>query len=197
MGKKLVCGVGTTDVKTVTKGKTDKSYTAWTSMLERCYSKKFHQRQPTYAGCSVSPEWLVYSNFKEWFDLNYRPGYQLDKDLLKVGNKIYGPDNCVMIPNHINSLLLDHRAARGQYPIGVSIHNPTAKYQVHINRYGKLFHVGLYKTPSEAFATWCSAKKAYLMEVCAKYEGLVDPRALIAIRKHAEGLEDLFTPGVL
>ena len=43
-------------------------YRAWTSMLKRCYSIKSQERQPTYKGCSVTDEWLTFSNFKSWME---------------------------------------------------------------------------------------------------------------------------------
>ena len=32
-------------------------YQSWKHMLQRCYSNKFKERNPTYEGCSVSEEW--------------------------------------------------------------------------------------------------------------------------------------------
>ena len=43
-------------------------YRAWADMLKRCYSAKFQESRPTYAGCTVSAEWLKFSNFRAWIE---------------------------------------------------------------------------------------------------------------------------------
>jgi hypothetical protein len=113
---KLVHGVGLTDSKATKNGKRLKSYQLWSAMLARCYCPKLQEKYPTYKGCSVVEVWYKYSNFKKWFSLHYREGFQLDKDLLKPDNKIYSPLNCVYVPQEINSLLNDRAAARGKFP---------------------------------------------------------------------------------
>ena len=119
---KLVYGHGTNDLDGPVKvnGKTLKFYHAWTDMLRRCYSGEYQDRFPTYIVCSVCDEWLLLSNFKEWFDVNYHEGMELDKDILIQGNKIYCPEACRFVPQYINSLLTDAGAARGAYPLGVT-----------------------------------------------------------------------------
>lgn len=43
-------------------------YQVWKSMLERCFSTKFQERNPTYKRCSVSEEWLTFTSFKSWME---------------------------------------------------------------------------------------------------------------------------------
>ena len=60
-------------------------YSRWESMLSRVYSKNYHLRRPTYKGCSVCEEWLLFSNFKKWVDEQPCGDWEnrhLDKDLL-------------------------------------------------------------------------------------------------------------------
>ena len=89
--------------------------------------------------------------FCDWFHDNYREGYQLDKDLLIQGNKVYSPNTCVFIPQSINLLLIERNASRGDYPIGVDFHKPSNKYRARCNNgKGKLVYLGLFSTPQEA-----------------------------------------------
>ena len=118
---KLVCGVGVNDYDgpVTENGKPIKAYDTWHSMLRRCYCIKALGRNPTYIGCSVCEEWLSFSNFKTWYDENYKDGFHLDKDILVEGNKIYSSDTCRFVPQYLNKLLTDSGNARGNLPTGV------------------------------------------------------------------------------
>jgi len=95
-------------------GKILPSYKTWTHMLERSYSKKYHIRKPTYIGCTVAPVWLNYTNFKQWYDINfYSIAGQvmcLDKDILVPGNKVYGPETCIFVTNKMNTQKLGSKS---------------------------------------------------------------------------------------
>lgn len=99
------------------------SYWSWYNMLQRCYSEKFKENNPTYKDCIVCKEWLFYPNFKKWYDDNFYEiqGQKmcLDKDILHKGNKIYSPDTCVFVPKSINSLFTKRDSTRGDLPIGI------------------------------------------------------------------------------
>lgn len=89
-------------------GNTTPEYRTWAHMLERCYSKKYQERKPTYKGCTVCNEWLSFQNFARWFSENYYDisgeTICLDKDILVIGNKLYSPNTCIFVPNSINVL---------------------------------------------------------------------------------------------
>lgn len=165
---KLVYGVGFNDFEgsiTFNK-KAITSYSLWVSMLQRCYSKKLHNKAPTYIGCTVCTEWLTFSNFKQWHDNNYREGMQLDKDILVEGNKIYSSATCRYIPAKINSILNDRRNARGDLPLGIRSHKK--KYfrgQCSIGNSERLTRS--FKTLEEA-VTWYSETKARIVSEVAQ-----------------------------
>lgn len=133
--RKLVCGVGVNDSdyvvrKEETIGNVDGKrrrklvwvcpyYQAWADMLNRCYSTKYQNRQPTYKGCSVSEEWHTFSVFKNWMEKQDWEGNHLDKDLLFEGNKIYSQETCCFVTRMVNNFTLDSGATRGELPIGV------------------------------------------------------------------------------
>lgn len=133
---KLVQGVGINDFtgSISVNGKVIISYQYWLNMLERCYSQKYHNRKPTYNGCTVCEEWLYFTNFKKWFDENYREGFHLDKDILVKGNKIYSPSECCFVPLYINNLPKDNRAFQGDLPMCVSMHGCSYRVSIGYNR---------------------------------------------------------------
>ena len=160
--KNMIYGVGYNDLL-YTRG--TPSYLAWTSMLERCYSPKYQSCGSVYEGCSVSKDWLTFSNFKRWFDdpnNGYQEGYQLDKDILVKGNKIYSPQTCCLVPSYINTLFTNRRNCRGEYPIGVR--------KVHSGRFiarvcGDKRHIGTYDSIEEALYAYKNAKERRIREV--------------------------------
>lgn len=171
---KLVWGVGINDYEGNIKSNHVHipSYHTWEQMLKRCYSQEFLNSHSTYKGCSVCDEWKYFSNFKRWFDKNYVDGYQLDKDIIKKGNKVYSPDTCCFVPLEINTLLCKSDKARGEMPIGVykreMVHG--YKYVAYLNNsIKKHFHLGTFETPEEAFLAYKKAKEVHIKDIATKY----------------------------
>lgn len=187
--KELVYGVGINDLL-YTRG--TPSYQAWTSMLKRCYSNKYQNKKSTYMGCTVCDEWLLFSNFKKWFDSpnnNYQQGFQLDKDILVKGNKIYSPHTCCIVPASINTLFTNRKKNRGVYPIGV-IKKNNGKYVA--RACGVKRHIGVYETIQEAFYAYKNAKERYIKSVAEKYfnEGKITKRVYDALMKYEVEITD-------
>jgi hypothetical protein len=161
-------------------GKLIWQYSLWVSMLKRCFSEKEKQRQPTYEDVTCCDEWLSFANFLEWLnrEVGYKGkpvGFALDKDILMRGNKIYSPNACSFVPAAVNSLLTDRGAARGIYPIGVSLHKATGKFQAHLNCFGKRKHLGLYTTIEYASFAYKTAKEAQIKIVATQYKDVLSP----------------------
>lgn len=131
-------------------------YKVWKSMLGRCYNKKFHAVQPTYADCSVCDDWKIFTNFKHWMKNQDWYGKELDKDILKEGNKVYSSNLCVFISGSTNKLLNDRSRLRGKYPQGVSLDKRRGKFDAQCNVGGKKNYLGMFSTVSEA-------EEAYIM----------------------------------
>lgn len=160
---KLYLGVGDICGVKISENKSKiKSYRVWHAMLDRCYSEALRGNHPTYRDCSVCDEWLLFPNFKSWFDDNYIKGFQLDKDLTVLGNKIYSPEFCSFIPSEINSLLINAASSRGRYPLGVTLHKHSGLFMSRVRVDGEYISLGYFKTPSEAFLNYKIAKEAHV-----------------------------------
>ena len=151
-------------------------YSVWKSILRRCKNNK------NYLGCTVCDEWLEYQNFAGWYVNNdfYGLGYDLDKDILIKGNKIYSPTTCCLVPRVINQVFKNHEKPRKHIlPLGVSYdkRNAHKKYGASLSLYGKQKHLGYYKTPEEASAAYVVAKEAYVKELALEYKDQIEPRA--------------------
>ena len=161
--KKLAYGTAVNDLAepVYKNGSKLKFYGTWHHMLERCYSKKSLSKRPTYRNCSVCPDWLVLSNFKKWFDANYREGSTLDKDILIPGNKIYSPEECSFVPQYVNSLMTDAKAIRGDLPLGVRAHKPNSHGQINTT-YEAQCSNGNGKQMTKVFKTVAEARQWYI-----------------------------------
>jgi hypothetical protein len=130
-------------------------YSVWHHMMQRCYDKITQLNQPTYIGCSVDPIWHNFQNFCEWCEdpINgYIEGFDLEKDILLKGNKVYGPETCCLVPNEINILFIKKDLKRGNLPIGVSLSGKKFKTQLSIN--GIVKYLGTFNTIQEAFGCY-------------------------------------------
>jgi len=156
-------------------------YETWASILQRCFSKEFYIKQPTYKGCSVDKSWLYFSNFYNWaIQQNWR-GNAIDKDILKKGNKHYSPKNCIFVPTYLNNLLTDSAAARGKLPVGVKKHSKKNRYEAYVKKEGKKTYVGGHSTPDGAYKKYVLAKNAEILRIAYKQN---DPRLIKALLKH-------------
>lgn len=197
-----VYGVGVVGLETTRiNGKLFKSYYTWQGILERCYSKKYQEKYPTYKGCKVCDEWKYYKNFKEWYDKNYyeieEQKMALDKDILVKGNKIYNPDNCVFVPQDINKLFTKNDINRGGLPIGVCWHESRSGYQARCNIFDivtkksiKSKHLGLYNTPDEAFKAYKRVKEENIKQVADYHREQIPNKLYEAMYKYQVDVDD-------
>lgn len=128
----------------------------WVEMLKHCYSEKFLLIRPSYKGCSTEESWKRLSVFKLWMENQDWEGKCLDKDLLFPGNKVYGPDTCLLIDKKVNSFLTERKTSIGSWPVGVDFHKASGKYQalgLDVIT-GKRRHLGLFIDPDDAHQAW-------------------------------------------
>jgi hypothetical protein len=154
---KLLYGVGLNDsrlpVRKYVDGKTVffcPIYKTWSNMLKRAYCEKYQGKHPTYKDVTVCKEWLLFSNFRDWMIEKEWEGKDLDKDILFIGNREYSPDRCCFVSSGINSLLLDNKHRKGDYPTGVDYVKRNGKFRARCNFAGREETVGYYDNPESA-----------------------------------------------
>lgn len=184
---RLVQGVGVNDADYVVSPKIKGKqvicpfYRTWQSMLVRCYNTKYQTRQPTYIGCTVCDEWLIFSNFKKWMEKQDWEGKELDKDLLSEGNKVYSQDTCVFVDKMTNSFVTDRAAARGEWPIGVCFDEQDRKFQAQCkNPFTKKYeYLGYFTCPEQAHLAWRKRKHEL---ACQLADLQIDERVAFVLR---------------
>jgi len=192
MSKRLVCGVGVNDADYKTSlykridGKTTRIWecpyrSTWVHMLTRCYSKKSLRERPSYTGCSVCTEWLMFSNFKAWMSRQDWKGKQLDKDILIPGNKVYSPATCAFVSRQLNQFFVDSAASRGDWPVGVHWNKNAGKFGAKCRNpfTGKPEHLGYHLSADSAHRAWRRRK----YELACQYAATeTDSRVAAALR---------------
>ena len=163
------------------------AFDTWRGMLKRCYNPTGRYEPETYNGITVSNIWHNFENFHSWYiekltnlpDVDFT--WQLDKDLLFPGNKIYSPEVCCLVPHAVNSLFTDCGRSRGQYPLGVF--KSGNKYQAQCRHPFKPRIIGRYSKISEAqVAYWEQKFDAIKTVTLANWSYLPEPLALRLIQ---------------
>lgn len=154
--------------------KKTKIYKSWYDMLYRCYSEHLHMRFPTYIGCQVCEDWHDFYNFYKWYQNNYyeviingkQSKMDLDKNVLVKGNKIYSPNTCCFMPHEINTMFINGKKNRGDYPLGVWYDSHKKKYRS--NLCSK--KLGTFNTVEQAFEAYKREKEKQIKELARKYK---------------------------
>lgn len=154
-------------------------YRKWTAMLERCYSEKYHKKEPTYKSCFVCDEWKRFSNFARWMEGQDWIGKHLDKDILYPGNKEYSPEKCVFVDQSINNLLTN-------VDINNIFYNKTKKrFIATISKFNKRIHIGNFLTMDEALKAYKKEKSNYIKNIMSTVK---DKFLIDGFKRHIEAL---------
>ena len=138
------------------------------NILRRCYSEKYQKIKPCYIGCTVSDEWLYFSNFKEWMSNQDWRLKAIDKDILIQHNRVYSASTCIFISTSINNLLTHKKSRKGKYPLGVSLHKASGKYVSQCSNDGHIEYLGVYETAGQAHEAYKAFKYSVIAEVASK-----------------------------
>lgn len=163
----------------------------WKGIHKRCKIGGQHQAvASTYVG--VTNGFKNFQDFTEWATKQY--GYlnkekngmywQLDKDLKVCGNKQYNEQNCIFVPQRINSLMLASNSSRGDCPIGVTYRKLADRFQAQCSDgHGKQKYLGLFDCPLSAHKAW----QEYKINIIGRF--LVEDEE---IKAHSELRQALF-----
>ena len=175
--KSLIYGVGVNDLLLTNKSI---SYRRWFGILQRCYSPTTKQAAKNYEGCTICKEWHKFSNFKKWFDENYVEGWQIDKDIIENGNKVYSPETCCFVPRTINIFFIKpKRDKRGVFKAG-------NKFVALYSKYNKSVMSVRFDTIDEAYNLYCNERNKYAKELAEKYKDTLDIRVYNKLMNYEE-----------
>lgn len=145
----------------------------WSDMLQRCYGNA--TKLKSYTDCHVSKDWMRCSKFYE--DIrgyeNYEMihnGWQLDKDVLYKGNKLYSKGTCCIVPHTINTLFSGRPCSDKELPVGVFRYNDQDKYRSQIQIDNTSVHLGVFDNVESAFYAYKLAKEDHLTTLANKHK---------------------------
>lgn len=198
--KATLYGVGMIGDKYLTKvgRKHTREYTVWSKMLERCYHENSILENPSYVDCSVSDNFKDFTYFHEWCNEQIgfntyddkNKSFEIDKDLLVKGNKLYSENTCIFLPKDVNVALTKSDRTRGDNVIGVNFHKASNKFQARFRKGNKSIYLGIYNTETEAFNAYKQAKESYLKHLAEKWKTQIDPRAYEALMNYEVEITD-------
>ena len=165
------------------------SFQLWKNMLKRCYSEVSFKKSPSYEQCLTSETFNHYQQFKTWCNQQLgfgNTGWELDKDILVKGNKVYSEDTCCFVPKEINLLLVKHDKGRGNYSLGVDYHKSRKQFRARCSDK----HLGWFNTEIEAFNAYKTAKEYYIKSLANKWKDQIDPKVYEALMKYEVEITD-------
>jgi len=144
-------------------------YEMWKGMLLRSFSQREKVRRPACVDSLCCEDWKLRSNFQRWYFsftehlANDGSKLHLDKDLLFIGNNLYSPETCCLIPNYLNLSIRDGTRTDVpwvRYVQKPDMVNPLKKpWRASVYNEGKHIELGMFSTQAEGhyFAQICKA----------------------------------------
>ena len=174
-------------------GKRTLEYDTWKGVFQRCYDEKHHEKYPTYSDCTLSDKWICFQDFAAWANKQVGwglPKWHLDKDLLVKGNKLYGPDTCIMLPERLNMLIINRSFFRGEYPIGVHWDSGRSKFKGQYKEFDGSLKSERFDNVDEAFCYYKNNRERVIKEAAELYKSQIDPRAYEALLSWEISIDD-------
>lgn len=189
---KTILNVGYIGNGKYSKEKDKECYTCWHNILIRCFDLKYKEKYPTYNDANIANEWLNFQNFAEWYYQNIyyvqNERMEIDKDILFKGNKEYCPEKCIFVPRRINTLLINNKSVRGEYPVGVDFHE--GRFRARCNTLNGSVFIGNYDTPILAFMAYKKFKENYIKQVAEEYKDKISEKLYKALYNFKVEVDD-------
>ena len=179
-------------------------YSQWKGMTVRCSgTNTCSHREKFYSESLCSDTFKNFDVYLSWakqqvgFLSRDENGalFQLDKDFLVKGNKVYSEETCVFIPQRLNKFLTLRGRERGTLPVGVYRSKETNPKKLYIasGNFKEISlpkQLGYFPTPEEAFCKYKDAKEALAKCLAVKYSGLVDKRVIDMLNNFTINIDD-------
>lgn len=157
----------------------------WRNLITRTSCEKHKLSHPYHSENSICEDWKCFQTFGDWHIDHYRPGYEIDKDLLIRDNRHYSPETCVFLPKELNTLIMRGKTGRGEQPPGVFLD----KNGYYIAKACGVF-LGSYGNPDAAFMAYKVYKEKRAKELSFHYKSRLDPRAFDALQEYTVSIDD-------
>lgn len=153
------------------------AYLKWQGVLARCYGEKYDTG--SYADATVCEDWHDFQKFAEWCSSqkNYDMGFDIDKDIINIGNKHYSPENCCLVHPEINRMVIDFSLVDIRKNMGLQYDEKRRKYRAMASVGGYKKHIGTFKDFDEAKAAYIELKKQYFKNMVIVHKDNIDMRA--------------------
>lgn len=147
------------------------AYRKWANMITRCYSEDRTGFQ-TYNDVTVCADWHNHQNFADWFYKQEgceNSAWQLEKDILVLGNRVYSPKTCCLVPRGLNNFV----ASLNEDVSGFSLHEHSGLYRAEYHTEGRTKSLGYYKDPENAAAAYKAMKDSLRVVTFDKYKDML------------------------
>lgn len=143
--------------------------------------------------CEVSENFKNYSYFYDWYEKQVKSNlikYDLDKDLIVKGNRVYSENTCTIIPKELNVLLVKSKWKRGKYLIGVTFRKKENRFHAQVSINGKNKTVGYFKKEIDAYIAYKQAKESYVKDMANKWQESISNKAYDALMNYTVEITD-------
>lgn len=119
-------------------------------------------------------------------------GYQGSEniDCKSESYKVYSPETCCFVPHTINTLFLNGRKNRGDFPIGVHYDKDKEKYRAVMSFMGRHIKLGSFDTAESAFARYKEYEEDFIQDIAEQYKSKIPDKVYEAMMKWEIEIDD-------
>lgn len=159
----------------------DEKSSRYSNMKARC-GKEYQDKNPRYYGTYMCGEWLENREaFYKWLDENYYvvEGEQMDidKDILKYGNKEYHYNLCLIVPHSINTFYESIEVGK----TNITRSFIRKKYKVRVYDNGEWICANNIDTYNHALDKYCEIKQGILVSKAKALKDKIPEKVYLAL----------------